>query len=111
MSYCVSNNKLRTCFYSLCLLETFNRGKNQGNSVCTLWLVYWLGLPVFTQAAQVQFLSRKLRSLFKPSLTALFEISTTSQELIIKFSGILQASSSTVIIKIYWGVPVVVQGK
>ena len=68
----VSNHKLYTRFSSLGLLETVSlsvEGKNRHSSAFSLELVQWLGFPVFIQAAQVQFLSRELRSRFKPSLT------------------------------------------
>ena len=60
-------------FTSLCLLDTCllsAGGKKQGHSAFGLELVSWPGFLVFTQAAQVQFLSRELRSHSKPSLTA-----------------------------------------
>ena len=60
----VSNNKLCTCFYSFASVRNvfFTGGKSQG--------VWWLGVLVFIQATQVQFLGRELRSPFTPPLTA-----------------------------------------
>ena len=50
----------------------FSAGKSQGNSASSLQSLVdqWLGFLVFTQAAQVRFLGRELRSHSKPPLTA-----------------------------------------
>ena len=67
MLYCVSNNE-HTCFYSRCLLETFLLSV-EARIRATLLLAsspWWSSVPIFTQAAQFQFLSRELRSHSKP---------------------------------------------
>ena len=91
MLCCVSNNELYTCFFlnSFCLLETFllsNGGKNQGHFASSLRpLVFWqVGLLVFIQAPQVQFLGREQRSVFRTPHCCLSEVIPTAHHHITK---------------------------
>ena len=66
-------------FYTSCLLKIVlvsNGGKTQGHFASSLWplVVSWLGVLVFIQATQVQFLSRELRFLFRNTHCSLSKI-------------------------------------
>lgn len=60
---------MKTLFLQFCILKllAFNEGKSQGHFTSSLYplVVWWLRFLAFIQVTQVQFLGRKLRSLFR----------------------------------------------